>query len=56
MTLTLRLKQHAEYLGQRSFISNVNVQTHGHTTHKETHTGPVAQPGLLKWNIHFTVR
>jgi len=52
MTLTFKLdldrvqiNQPVKYLGQRPFSSE------GITGHSNTHTGPIARPGPLKWSI-----
>jgi len=53
MTLTFKLvlgsvkmNCHSNYLGHRSFSSNVFVWTY-----RRTHTGPTAVPGPMKWSV-----
>jgi len=54
MTLTLepdldsvKMNQHAKNLGQKSFILKVIFRTR----QTQTHTGPIALSGPLKWSV-----
>jgi len=49
---TIKMKQRATHLGQRSLRSNVVVRTHGHT-HTHTHTHPTE---YFTWTIKYEIR